>query len=53
MEFQRDNRLYATGVVNNSTYERIMELEKEYDAEQERLKRSEEERRKKLEQELE
>jgi hypothetical protein len=53
MEFQRDNRLYATGVVNNSTYERIMELEKEYDAEQERLKKEREERRKKLEQELE
>jgi len=31
MEFQKDQRLYVTGVVNNSTYERIMKLEKEYD----------------------
>ena len=52
-EFQKDNRLYVTGVVNNSTYERIMKLEKEYDAEQEKLKKEREERRKKLEQELE
>jgi len=32
MKFQKDHRLYVTGVVNNSTYERIMQLEKEYDA---------------------
>lgn len=31
MEFQKDHSLYVTGVVNNSTYERIMQLEKEYD----------------------
>jgi len=53
MEFQKDNKLYVTGVINNSTYERIMKLEKEYDEEQERLKKEREERLRKLEQELE
>ena len=43
LEFQKDYNLYRTGVVNNSTYEKIMELEKEYDEEQERNKREREE----------
>lgn len=30
MEFQKDQKLYKTGVINNSTYEKIMQLEKEY-----------------------
>lgn len=31
MEFQKDYKLYKTGVVNNSTYEKIMQMEKEHD----------------------
>jgi hypothetical protein len=53
MKFQKENRLYVTGVINNSTYEKILQLEKEYDEKQERLKLEQEEERKRLEQELE
>ena len=53
MKFQKDNNLYTTGVVNNSTYEKIVQKEKEYDEEQERLRKEREERLRKLEQELE
>ncbi len=53
MKFQKDNKLYNTGVVNNSTYEKIMLLEKEYDEKQKQLKKEKEEERKRLEQELE
>lgn len=44
LDFQKDNKLYATGVINNSTYERIMELEKEYDEKQRKIKEEQESR---------
>lgn len=53
LKFQKENKLYATGVINNSTYERILQLEKEYDEKQKQLNRQQEEERKRLEQELE
>ena len=49
MEFQKDNKLYVTGVINNSTYEKLMKLEKEYDEEQEGLKKERKDGLKKLE----
>ena len=53
MEFQKDNKLYVTGVVNNSTYERIMEQEREYDLKQKRIKEEQEQELRRLENELE
>jgi hypothetical protein len=53
LDFQKDNKLYATGVVNNSTYEKIMQQEKEYNEKQRQLEQEQEEERKRLEQELE
>lgn len=53
MKFQKDNKLYSTGVVNSSTYEKIMQLEKGYDEQQKQLKQEQERERKRLEQELE
>jgi len=49
MEFQKDNKLYVTGVINNSTYKKLMKLEKEYDEEQEGLKKERKDGLKKLE----
>lgn len=34
IKFQKENKLYSTGVINNSTYEKILRLEKEYDEKQ-------------------
>ena len=53
MKFQKDNKLYCTGVINNSTYERILLLEKEYDEKQKKLKQEQEAEIKRLEQQLE
>jgi len=53
MEFQKENKLYVTGVINNSTYEKIMEMEREYDKKQARLKKEQEERMKQPEKEPE
>ncbi len=52
-KFQKENKLYSTGVINNSTYEKILLLEKEYDEKQKQLKQEQEEEKKRLEQELE
>lgn len=41
MEFQKDHKLYKTGVVNNSTYEKIVQLEKEYEQKLNEEKRKE------------
>jgi hypothetical protein len=53
MKFQKENKLYTTGVINNSTYEKILRLEKEYDEKQKQLNKEMEEERRRLEQELE
>lgn len=53
LEFQKDNKLYRTGVVNFSTYEKIMAQEKEYDEKQKQMKLEQEQERKRLERELE
>lgn len=53
MKFQKDNKLYVTGVINNSTYEMILQQEREYDEKQKQLTQQQEEERKRLEQELE
>ncbi len=53
MEFQKDNKLYRTGVVNNSTYEKIIAMEKEFDEKQQQLKQEQEAELRRLEKELE
>lgn len=53
MKFQKDNKLYVTGVINNSTYEKILMLEREHDEKQKRIRLQQEEEMKRLEKELE
>jgi len=49
MEFQKDHKLYRTGVVNNSTYEKILQLEKEYDEKKAAIEQEEKRKESELE----